>query len=449
MKAAPIVDAVTAVLLHGGELYLARRDRHLAAFPGFHAFPGGKVDAQDGNEPLSQAVFAGQEPRLVRGLAREMHEELGYDLIAHADAVQSVRLMGIALTPPAAPVRFNTHFYRVDLNTRPEFTLCEHELEGGEWAAPAQWVRRYERGELLLAPPTLMTVRALAEDAQAGRVGFDQWPAMAPVEAMAGVKQFFVRSNTLPPAMHTNCFLVGDAGSPRILVDPSPNSREELERLYEAAQRAGFDEVFLTHHHPDHRQHADEIARRAGVPLAMSAWTLGHLRSKEARYGVGPDYGAGLTIKTYAEGDVVTRWQDQPVRVLEVPGHDEGQLALMPDSNAWCIVGDLIQGIGTVVIAPPEGDMRKYFATLERIIALQPKAIYPSHGLALGGTHYLEQALAHRRMREAHVLKLFQAGRSMSEMLAEIYQDVDPRLLPLAQINIESHLTKLRQDRVI
>ncbi len=93
--------------------------------------------------------------------------------------------------------------------------------------------------------------------------------------------------------------------------------------------------------------------------------------------------------------------------------------------------------------------MRKYFATLERIIALQPKAIYPSHGLALGGTHYLEQALDHRRMREAHVLRLFQAGRSMQEMLAEIYKDVDPRLLPLAQINIESHLAKLKQDGVI
>lgn len=449
MKPAPIVDAVTAVLLHDGEIYLAQRQRRLAAFPGFQAFPGGKVDEQDGNEPLPQAVFAGHEPRLIRGLARELHEELGHDLLAHAGMVEAIHLMGIALTPPAAPIRFNTHFYRVDLNARPDFVLCEPELESGEWAAPAEWIRRYERGELLLAPPTLMTVRALAADADARRAGFEQWGKMAPVEALRGVKQFFVRSNTLPPALHTNCFLIGDAGAPRLLVDPSPNTREELERFYAVAEQAGFDEVFLTHHHPDHRQYADEIARRAGVPLAMSAWTLNHLRSKEARYGVGPDFGAGLTIKTYAEGDIVTRWQDQPVRVLEVPGHDEGQLALMPENKAWCIVGDLIQGIGTVVIAPPEGDMRKYFATLERIIALQPKAIYPSHGLALGGTHYLEQALAHRRMREQHVLSLFKAGRSMPEMLAEIYKDVDPRLLPLAQINIESHLAKLRQDGAI
>ncbi len=452
MKPAPIFDAVTAVLLHGGELYLARRHRKLAAFPGFHAFAGGKVDKTDSNEPLAEPVFAGFEPRLIRGLSRELHEELAYDLIADAGHVRAVRQMGIALTPPAAPVRFNTYFFRIDLDARPRFELHAPEIEDGEWATPAEWMRRYRRGELLLAPPTLATVRSLEKDPQAtdsGFIDFNQWGQLFPVEAMHGVRQFFVRSNTLPPAMHTNCFLIGDEGATRLLVDPSPNSPEELERLYAVATQAGFDEVFLTHHHPDHCQYADEIARRAGVPLGMSAWTLGHLRSKEARYGVGPDYGAGLSIKTYAEGDMVTHWLGQPVRALEVPGHDEGQLALMPDNRAWCIVGDLIQGIGTVVIAPPEGDMRKYFATLERVIALQPKAIYPSHGLALGGTHYLEQALDHRRMREAHVLNLFKAGRSMQEMLAEIYKDVDPRLLPLAQINIESHLTKLRQDGVI
>jgi endoribonuclease LACTB2 len=246
--------------------------------------------------------------------------------------------------------------------------------------------------------------------------------------------------------MHTNCFLIGDDGAHRILVDPSPNSGEELEKLYQAASAIGFDEIFLTHHHPDHRQYAEEIARRAGVPLGMSAWTLQQIRSAQAKYGEGPHYGTGLQIRIYADGEAVTRWLGHTVRALAVPGHDEGQLALMPDNRAWCIVGDLIQGVGTVVISPPEGDMRKYFATLERIIALEPRTIIPSHGLALGGVHYLEQTLRHRRMREEQIRSLFSAGRSMDEMLAEVYHGVDPRLLPLAQINIESHLAKLRAD---
>ena len=452
MKPAPIIDAVTAVLMHDDELYLVQRQRALAAFPGYHAFAGGKVDQTDGNEPLPQAVFAGHEPRLIRALSRELHEELGYDLIGDAAQVQAVELMGTALTPPAAPVRFNTYFFRVDLARRPDFTLCSAEIASGAWGAPRHWLERYQAGELLLAPPTMSAVKALAvnpRSTDAGFADFNDLGTLRPLEAMFGVRQLFVRSNTLPPATHTNCFLIGDHGARRLLVDPSPNSAEEMERLYDAASRLGFDEVFLTHHHPDHRQHADTIARRAGVPLGMSVWTLGHIRSPDARYGEGPDWARDLQIRIYADGDVATQWLGHDVRVLEVPGHDEGQLALMPDNRAWCIVGDLIQGVGTVVIAPPEGDMRKYFATLERIIALRPGTIYPSHGLALGGTHYLEQALSHRRMREQHIHRLFSAGRSMDEMLAEVYQGVDPRLLPLARINIESHLAKLRQDGAI
>jgi glyoxylase-like metal-dependent hydrolase (beta-lactamase superfamily II)/8-oxo-dGTP pyrophosphatase MutT (NUDIX family) len=446
MKTAPIFDAVTAVLVHDGDIYLARRQLRLAAFPGYQAFPGGKVDRTDGNEPLAEPVFAGHEPRLIRALSRELNEELCFDLIANAGRVESIRLMGIALTPPAAPVRFNTHFYRIDLRQRPDFTLCEPELESGGWAGAAQWLEQYQQGELLLAPPTWSALRALALDplsCDAGFFDFSDTTLLRPFEAVFGVRQYFVRSNTIPPAMHTNCFLLGDEDAHRILVDPSPNSREELERLIVAAGKVGFHEVFLTHHHPDHRQHADEVARRAGVPIGMSADTLQRIRRLQ------PQFAADLRVKTYADGDAVTRWLGHSVRALAVPGHDEGQLALMPDNKAWCIVGDLIQGVGTVVIAPPEGDMRKYFATLERIIALQPRAIFPSHGLGLGGAHYLEQALQHRRMREAQIKTLFDAGRSMDEMLAEVYQGVDAHLLPLARINIESHLAKLRLDGVI
>jgi endoribonuclease LACTB2 len=226
-------------------------------------------------------------------------------------------------------------------------------------------------------------------------------------------------------------------------VDPSPNSKEELERLLAAAGEIGFDEVFLTHHHPDHNQFADEIARRTGVPVGMSADTEARMRAKR------PGFFKDIQVRNHAEGEELTRWLGQPVRAYAVPGHDEGQLALMPDNRAWCIVGDLIQGVGTVVIAPPEGNMRKYFATLRQVIALKPAAIYPSHGIGMGSTHYLEAALQHREQREAQIHGLFDAGSSEDQILAEVYKDVDPRLLPFARINIQSHLEKLREDGVI
>lgn len=121
----------------------------------------------------------------------------------------------------------------------------------------------------------------------------------------------------------------------------------------------------------------------------------------------------------------------------------------MPDSKSWFIVGDLIQGIGTVVIAKPEGHMGTYFATLQKVIDLDPAVIIPSHGMAMGSTYRLQETLKHRRLREAAVLKLHQDGKSADEMLPLLYQGVDSRLWPLARMNIDAHLDKLRDEGLI
>jgi glyoxylase-like metal-dependent hydrolase (beta-lactamase superfamily II) len=377
-----------------------------------------------------------------------VREELDYDLLdaLRRGEARDLRSLATALTPPLMPVRFDTRFYRVELSARPEFRLDSSELLDHGWATPAEWLRRYRSGELLIGAPTRLVLETLATDPQAASVDMAPQPDRSRlkfIESIHGVRQFMVRSSTLPPAAHTNCYLIGDEGAPRLLVDPSPNSREELERLCAAAQTLGFDEVFLSHHHPDHRQFADEIARRYRVPLAMSADTRARIAALQ------PGFFREVQTRLYREGDVATRWLGRSVRVLEVPGHDEGQLALMPEDRSWCIVGDLIQGVGTVVIAAPEGDMRKYFATLERIIDLAPRAIFPSHGGALGGVHYLQQVLNHRRLREAQIKALYLDGKALAEILAEVYRGVDAFLLPLARMNVESHLAKLRAENQI
>ena len=449
-----IREAVTVVLLQGDHLLLTRRNPQLRAFPGYHAFPGGKVDAADHGQPLVHPLFKDGEPRLLRALARELKEEVGFDLIdaAGRGAVESVQCLGEATTPEFAPVRFRTWFYKVvlhDTSALPEVEAEPGELAECGWKTVGDWLAQYQRGDLLVAPPTLVALRALAENRRIdslAELNLDIDPAVEVpwVEPVAGLRILLVRSNTLPPAVHTNVFWFGDTGHPRVLVDPSPANVDEFERLCRRVDEWGVDLVFLTHHHPDHREFADRLARRFGVPLGLSADSAKRIHDKS-----GADFFDGLDLRLYAEGDVLTHWQDEPVRLLAVPGHDEGQLAPMPDSRRWCIVGDLIQGIGTVVIAPPEGNMRKYFTSLQRVIDLDPRVIVPSHGLALGTTHYLRAALDHRQQREGAIGSLHDEGKSEDEILGAIYRDVDPRLLPLARLNIRSHLAKLREDGVI
>lgn len=448
----PILDAVTAIFVHDGAVFMTRRHPAMMAFPGYQAFPGGKIDPEDATgAAFAQPMLAPFDTRQMHALVRELREELGYDLPAAIDAGEVIRVERIAraLTPTAFPRRFDTWFYRICVRSKPPFEVDTREAIDHGWQPAAAWLDQWRHGELIIAPPTQACLIGLAEDLSQPQIASlspladpmaETDDSMTAIQSVFGLRQIFVRSNTLPPAEHTNCFVVGDEGAARIAIDPSPRDRVELERLVATLQSLGVDQLLITHHHYDHNQFADELARRHGWPVLMSARTAERIGKRVPRFF------DGIDLRTIDEGSVVTQWQQQPVRTLSVPGHDDGQVALMPDGRSWCIVGDLIQGVGTVVISKPEGDMRRYFESLERIIELAPRFIFPSHGIGMGTTLRLEETLKHRRQREAQVLQLQREGRSMQQMLDAIYAGLDPRLAPLAIRNIESHLDKLRAD---
>jgi glyoxylase-like metal-dependent hydrolase (beta-lactamase superfamily II) len=102
--------------------------------------------------------------------------------------------------------------------------------------------------------------------------------------------------------------------------------------------------------------------------------------------------------------------------------------------------------VGTVLIAAPEGDMAKYFASLEKVIALSPSVLIPSHGIAVGGVTRLRETLAHRRMREEHIFFLLGEGKSEKEILEIVYQGLEERLIPYAQMTLSAHIEKLKKE---
>lgn len=450
-----IPESVTGVVMVGDEMLMLRRHPALRAFAGFHAFPGGRVDAEDNRPSVLRTTADGRIPAArVNALVRELREELGFDVAAieAEGGLEELEEVGHAVTPPFVGRRFATWFYRLRLAAKPKMTLGTAEHTTSAWASPLQWLQEYEAGELLLVPPTLFTLQHLVEDPATEWLtrfsALGKPPAGFPLREISplnGVDVIMVRSNTLPPAKHTNCFVIGDGGvdAPRLLVDPAPHDDAELDRLYTQVKDR-VDAIFITHHHIDHTERANMLAQRCKLPLLLSADTRQRITADRPGY-----FDAVPAVRVVADGEEVTRWLQHSVSTLAVPGHDAGQLALLPDNRAWCLVGDLIQGIGTVVIAPPEGDMARYFATLEKVIALQPRAIFPSHGLALGGTHYLQAALDHRREREKQILQRYRRGVCEDDMLDEIYAGTPEPLLPYARINIRSHLGKLREEGVI
>ena len=130
------------------------------------------------------------------------------------------------------------------------------------------------------------------------------------------------------------------------------------------------------------------------------------------------------------------------------PGHAEGHLCF--EVGAATIAGDMVAGVGTILIDPSEGDMALYLASLERLLARPAAMLLPAHGPAIpDGPAKLREYLAHRRMREDRVVAALPArstGATLDELVAQAYSDTPRALWPLAERSLRAHLDKLVRD---
>lgn len=445
-----IIDAVSIVMTCGDEIFAIQRQNFLSAFPGYWAFPGGKVEKNDETYSIDHAVTQNIDPLLFGAAVREGMEELGIDLRKQISEgrVVSVDCLGLAVTPDFNPYRFATYFFKIDFNTKVPFVIDENEAKLAEWISCEALLKKFNQGHILAVPPVIKVIETLGKKPDTKEItdlnfSYDNTQYVPYIESIKGMRQIMPLSHTLPPATRTNAFLIGDEGSPRILIDPSPRDDVEYRKFKNTLALFGVDKILITHHHPDHYERTDILARELNVPVLLSPYTFNRIVEKR------PDYFSGIKTQFLNDGEVVTKWIGRDVLVMNIPGHDEGQVALYSQDLSWFIAGDLFQGIGTVVIGGSEGDMKKYFETLEMIIKLSPKVLFPSHGIGLGGTSILEKTLHHRKQREKQILTLHLEGFKPEEMLEKIYSEVSRELWPYALENIFKHLQKLRAENII
>lgn len=440
-------ESVSAVFVTKNLVYFIKRQNYLSVFPGYYATPGGKVDRTDSTEPLKSSLFPTHiSPQILHALIREVKEELDFDIEAEIfnGTVLGIDDIGVAITPEFNPYRFKNYYFKITLKEAIDFKVDHNEVEYGEWNTPEALLKKYEEGHVLAVPPAIVLLRTFKDNLGHNSpinmtLPHDPESEVPMIESLNGVRQFLPLSNTFPPANRTNSFIIGDHGNIKILIDPSPKNEIELEKFLRSVDKIGFDKIMLTHHHPDHYEFSNVIAKRYQVPMMMSQDTFQR---------IGEKYFEGIKIEIIKEGDNVTKSLGRDIFVYEVPGHDEGQLALAPKSMEWFLAGDLIQTIGTVAILAPEGNMKKYFDSLQRVIDLKPKNVIPSHGIIIGGTHKVEETLKHRQMRENQIKELISKNATMDEMIKSIYPDLEERLIKYARKTIEAHLEKINLEKV-
>jgi glyoxylase-like metal-dependent hydrolase (beta-lactamase superfamily II)/8-oxo-dGTP pyrophosphatase MutT (NUDIX family) len=451
------------------EVFWVRRADHDAFLSGFHAFPGGALDAADHAVHVHGAV--GLEAAVRVCAVRETFEETGFLFgargpvpeewreavrsgampIGEALAQAGVRLAADALASAgcwAAPEylgrAFDTWFFAgwagddASPRVRPE----DRELSAGEWIRPADAVARWLHGEVLLAPPTLAILRALAGGARPETPDhFLRLPEAHGTPARSSavrrhVTLFPVRTPTLPPATHTNCYVLGT--DDLAVIDPAasdPAERAALDAFLEQRREEGryVRAILLTHHHHDHVGGAEHLAARTGAPVWAHRETAARVKFRVDR--------------TLADGEAI-RLGSLHLRAIHTPGHAPGHLCYLDEATRSLAAGDMVAGVGTILVEPGEGSMAQYLDSLRRLRDLEPSCLMPSHGPVMGGVrHKLTAYIDHRLMREARVLDALDAGPArVDDLVPRVYDDVGPAVWPLARLSLEAHLVKLADE---
>jgi len=227
----------------------------------------------------------------------------------------------------------------------------------------------------------------------------------------------------------TNSYLVGtDALA---VIDPGPDLEVHVEKIL-AAAKGRLRWIVCTHTHLDHSPAA------ARLKAATGAQVLGRPAPPGQDATFAPD--VVLEHGQRVELDGAT------LRAIHTPGHASNHLCFYLEQTKMLFTGDHVMQGSTVVINPPDGDMRAYLASLESLLEEDIAIIAPAHGYLIGAPHReIRRLIAHRLTRETKLKSvLAQAGPApLDALLPRVYDDVPERMHRWAARSLAAHLDKL------
>ncbi len=401
------------------------------------------------------------------------------DLYLPADALA---YYGHWVTAPGRSRRFDTRFF---VALAPEGQAGSH--DAGEtvhdiWIRPQEALERAERGEIELvfatrhalkdlgrfarredafahaaSLPEIETNRACRAQGKEGEKLFRRSDAAyfeihwsdpeetgeTTYELSPGVPKQLDRRVTRiiapnPGAMTgpgTNTYLVGEREL--ALIDPGPAIASHVEKILEAGKdRIRW--ILCTHTHLDHSPAAKLVKEATGAQLF----------GRPAPQGQDETFKPDFVLENGQRIDL----GGATLRAIHTPGHASNHVCYLLEETRMLFTGDHVMQGSTVVINPPDGNMRAYLASLEMLLAEDLAILAPGHGYLVGAPHKeIRRLIAHRRARESKVVSCMKelGNPTLDELLPRVYDDVPARMHKWAARSLAAHLDKLLEERAV
>ncbi|HZM33635.1 MAG TPA: MBL fold metallo-hydrolase [Burkholderiales bacterium] len=497
----------------GPEVLMLQRTKDAVFLGGAYVFPGGSLDPADADPRIAKRVLGEIDdadlPYYVAAI-RECFEEAGVLLACDAqgrqiDLEHTARLMafrnesfvrmleaedlylptgelafiGHWITAPGRARRFDTRFFLAAAPAGQQGSNDANETVHDVWIRPRLALERAERGEIELVHATKQTLHefknfASVEDSmhharslprpepnracwakgkegpkifrradpqyfeihwcdpqESGESSYDLVPG-EPKRLDRWVTRLTAPNPGMMTGPGTNTYIVGEGEL--AVIDPGPDVASHIEKL----SKYNIKWILCTHTHMDHSPAA----------AALKAATGAQLLGRPAPEGQDASFRPDFVVENGQRIDLGS----VSLRAIHTPGHASNHLCYLLEQTKMLFTGDHVMQGSTVVINPPDGDMRAYLASLERLLVEEIAIIAPGHGYLIGAPHKeVRRLIAHRLGRESKVLKHLEAMKeaSMDELLPLVYDDVPARLHRVAARSLTAHLDKLLAEGAV
>jgi len=261
------------------------------------------------------------------------------------------------------------------------------------------------------------------------------------IQQISPLVRRLVENNPGPFTFTGTCTYIVGRGDVAV-IDPGRENEAHTQAIIDALKGERIAHIVVTHTHKDHSPGAALLAERTGAPVVGCAPFVakgGPESGLDSAHDL--SYAPARVLK---DGDRI-EGDGYALEAVETPGHASNHLCFALPQERSVFSGDHIMAWSTSIVAPPDGNMTDYMSSIDKLRAREDTHLWPGHGgPVMEPQRYLRALAAHRRQREAAIVRRLHAGdETIHDMVARIYDGLDPRLVNAAALSVLAHMEDL------